>query len=305
MTRIETGKSAADGAEEVFRTAAVFDEEVLTSVQRRLNNSSSVGDLLARAPVEGCACCGFARGLVLVVDEGMLTATGIDTVSDPASDAMRRRALADPIPLTQGSEEAELIRRAEGGGRRGPIVTGGLRQIFELEESALAVIAPETRAIALLVLDRPEPAVGEDDLRAVGLFAHMLNTAIERLILRLRMGELSAELRHLTASANALMREALEAPVALPADYGHGPVFTSAGRLSASPRAGDDLLSDRERQIMALMAEGRSNREIGDALHLSADTVKGHVGRLVRKLGASNRVDAVARYIGMDQHSDS
>jgi len=47
------------------------------------------------------------------------------------------------------------------------------------------------------------------------------------------------------------------------------------------------------------MMVGRSNREIGEELHLSPETVKTYVARLVRKLGASNRVDAVARYVDM------
>jgi DNA-binding CsgD family transcriptional regulator len=42
-----------------------------------------------------------------------------------------------------------------------------------------------------------------------------------------------------------------------------------------------------------------SNREIGERLFISPDTVKDHVARVVRKLGASNRVEAVARFVAL------
>jgi DNA-binding NarL/FixJ family response regulator len=133
----------------------------------------------------------------------------------------------------------------------------------------------------------------------VDLFAHLLGCALERAVLRLRLHELSTELRHLTSSAHALMDEALEAPVTLPSDFGHGPIFTTAGEFGGLSGDLDALLSPRERDIAALMVGGRSNRQIGDELHLSPDTVKVHVARLVRKLGAANRVEAVARYVSM------
>jgi two-component system response regulator DesR len=60
-------------------------------------------------------------------------------------------------------------------------------------------------------------------------------------------------------------------------------------------------LSDRERQVLDLMALGRTNREIAGELFLSPDTVKFHTGRLYRKLDARNRTDAVqrARRVGL------
>jgi DNA-binding NarL/FixJ family response regulator len=50
----------------------------------------------------------------------------------------------------------------------------------------------------------------------------------------------------------------------------------------------------RETQVAAMLREGRSNREIAAELVVSPDTVKHHVGRVLRKLGASNRADAAA-----------
>jgi ATP/maltotriose-dependent transcriptional regulator MalT len=54
-------------------------------------------------------------------------------------------------------------------------------------------------------------------------------------------------------------------------------------------------LSDRELEVLRLVAAGRPNREIAEELVVVLDTVKKHVGRVLDKLGAANRTQAVAR----------
>ena len=53
----------------------------------------------------------------------------------------------------------------------------------------------------------------------------------------------------------------------------------------------DKLLSDRESQIMRLVAQGQRNKEIGQNLFISEQTVKNHVHNIFDKLGVSDRLE--------------
>lgn len=59
-------------------------------------------------------------------------------------------------------------------------------------------------------------------------------------------------------------------------------------------------LSNREREVLGLIAQGRTNREIGERLFISQKTVGVHVGRVLAKLGVSGRVEAAMVAIRLD-----
>jgi DNA-binding CsgD family transcriptional regulator len=67
----------------------------------------------------------------------------------------------------------------------------------------------------------------------------------------------------------------------------------------ASPRLGaqqlDDPLSERELEVLRLLASGRTNAEVARHLFVALGTVKSHTGNIYRKLGARNRVEALTR----------
>jgi NarL family two-component system response regulator LiaR len=64
-------------------------------------------------------------------------------------------------------------------------------------------------------------------------------------------------------------------------------------RVNEPVQSGSDL-TDRERDILALMAKGESNGEIAEHLFVSTSTVKFHVSNILSKLGVSGRTEAVA-----------
>jgi DNA-binding NarL/FixJ family response regulator len=69
-----------------------------------------------------------------------------------------------------------------------------------------------------------------------------------------------------------------------------GSLVRSGARSGAV--AGLDALTAREREVLAQLAEGRSNREIARLLHMSEKTVKTHVSSVLAKLGVADRTQA-------------
>ena len=71
--------------------------------------------------------------------------------------------------------------------------------------------------------------------------------------------------------------------------------FARRSPAPASPRAADALaeLTERELEVLRLMARGLSNAQIADRLVITPGTAKTHVGRILMKLGLGNRVQAV------------
>lgn len=75
--------------------------------------------------------------------------------------------------------------------------------------------------------------------------------------------------------------------------------LTGAFSLPALDDRTIDLLSSREREVLVLLAEGRTNRDIATALSVTLATVKSHLVRVYAKLEARNRNEAVAKAVSL------
>jgi DNA-binding CsgD family transcriptional regulator len=80
------------------------------------------------------------------------------------------------------------------------------------------------------------------------------------------------------------------------------PVDTTATPVASSPAASLGL-TQREAEVLALVAEGRTNRQIGQALFITPKTASVHVSRILAKLGVAGRGEAaaVAHRLGLDK----
>ena len=71
-----------------------------------------------------------------------------------------------------------------------------------------------------------------------------------------------------------------------------------AGGVQGTAAAADSIankMTPRESEVLKLLAEGKSNRDIAEALNIDEVTVKAHLGRMLRKTGSSNRVELTLR----------
>jgi DNA-binding CsgD family transcriptional regulator len=85
------------------------------------------------------------------------------------------------------------------------------------------------------------------------------------------------------------------------------PAAPAAAAHTAAPDPGAELgLTPRERSVLALVAQGRTNREIGERLYMAEKTASVHVSRILAKLDVRSRTEAaaVAHRLGLESTGD-
>jgi LuxR family maltose regulon positive regulatory protein len=96
------------------------------------------------------------------------------------------------------------------------------------------------------------------------------------------------------AVADAIPRESLARVVAAFEQAG-APIRPPARRGTVAVPGLLEPLTERELQVLGLLADGRTNKGIAEELVVTLDTVKRHVTHILDKLGAANRTQAVTR----------
>jgi LuxR family maltose regulon positive regulatory protein len=146
----------------------------------------------------------------------------------------------------------------------------------------------ELRALHALTL-----AATDDEVRALGALTEALTLAFPEGYIRVFADE-SAPMAALLVRLMAAQRRDRTAARGIPLDYlGRlARAFEQAAPIGTSVV---EPLSDREFQVLQLLAAGRQNREIADELSVTLDTVKKHITHILEKLGATNRTEATAR----------
>lgn len=158
------------------------------------------------------------------------------------------------------------------------LIVGSVRDapIAELVRRSRSVEAPPPRVVVLL------DHVGRADLAAI------VGIGVEALLARsLRPEELLDALERVDRG------ERVVAPPFLPLLVG------LLEPVEEDTAATEGLLTRKEIEVLARLAEGRSNREIADTLYVTQATVKTHLGHIYAKLSVTNRRDAVARAMAL------
>ena len=138
---------------------------------------------------------------------------------------------------------------------------------------AIRQVCPQVQVIALTSFKEEELVQGALKSGAIGYL--LKNISAE---------ELAGAIRAAKAGRPTLAPEAAQALI----------------HTATRPAAPGHDLTEREREVLALMVEGLNNAEIADRLVVSRSTIKFHVSSVLSKLGVSSRTEAVA--LALQQH---
>lgn len=193
--------------------------------------------------------------------------------------------------LEAGWIAAELRSR----GRDVSSFTAGILSLWETQHQALQ---DPSCTLVLRGLLAPSEASLSDALAAAEsdsvprIFRVIVRTELIRFLIgagdRSRAKDIAKETLKLSAQLEHATLERHVSELARALGIGRASVASQAPTASQA----DPILTPREQQVLDLVAEGLSNREIGERLYISAKTVSVHVSAVLRKLGVSTRTQA-------------
>lgn len=183
-----------------------------------------------------------------------------------------------------------------------PIVRAGLAAMLGYESTmeVVAEAAGGREAVELYRLHRPDVTLMDLRMPAMGgvatIRAIRQDYPAARIILLTTFDTDEEVFQGLRAGARAyLLKDARCEQIldAIRAVHSGARCITAEVGAKLAERAQYSELSDREVEVLALIVQGKSNREIADALYLAEGTVKFHVGHLLAKLDVGDRTQAV------------
>ncbi|MGE4428386.1 MAG: response regulator transcription factor [Solirubrobacteraceae bacterium] len=278
-----------------------------------LRRVETPAELLDAAPAALCACGGFNRALLSRIRGSTWVPRKFHVVDDPDS-AVNRAVLefldGREIPLNQTLLEAELVRRrAPALVEDAPVDQRTYHPLIEVSGSHGYVAAPIVTSGPVIGLwhadtygtGRRLTTFDRDNLQT---FAEGFGLIYERAVL---VERLETQHRHITeafASTDKVLADLRDTHVHLARRAVESRVTASPALMLSAPESRiQGVLTPREREVLGLMAGGATNNQIADQLVISEGTVKSHVKHILRKLRASNRAEAVSRYLRLARHS--
>jgi DNA-binding NarL/FixJ family response regulator len=237
---------------------------------------------------EAAAKTGAHRIRVLIVDD----------------QALIRRGLA----ATVGADAELQVVGEAGDGREGLDLARSLRPDIVLMDlimpkmggvaatRALATELPATQVVVLTTFDADDLVF--DAIRA-GAQAYLLKDASESELLDTIRAVHRGESRLAAHIARKVLGEFRRLPAAaIKEDAGKRPEERSPIAAAAANLSPQDALTRREEEILELIAQGMSNKEIGRSVNLAEGTVKNYVSRIMDKLHARTRTELAVKVVG-------
>jgi DNA-binding CsgD family transcriptional regulator len=264
---------------------------------RRVGDMTSAEGLLARAASELGSSSDFDRVLLSELDDGRLLPVALWSRTDPANaETVLTRLREEPIRLEYPLLEYEVARdrapRLVDVAQAATRTPRSLAARLGWSNYAVAALSAGADVIGLLHADRggPAPALDGVDLEVVTTYAEGLSGAFERAVLRHTLTLHRAELASAVQWMGSRVEHLSELAGVAGGSSRAGPSFSAEAHLV-------DSLTPRELEVLRLLARGLTNLAIANALVVREGTVKYHVKNILRKLGATSRADAVARFV--------
>ncbi len=262
----------------------------------RMRGADDPDELLARVAEEACRSCGFERVVVARIDGGLWTLAQAHFRDDPAgARAYAERLGARRLSIAPARLETDMIRRRAAALVDGPMISDPDVPAALTGYVAAPIIAGD-RVMSIVYAGRATGEADELDRDVLRWFADGVAELWERATLRRRLCDQRDHVRDMVSTAGAVLTELCDADIELRAAPGQAPGAPAAVTVTAERRL-DSLITRRELEVLALMAEGGSNTTIAERLVIAEGTVKSHVKHILRKLAAANRAEAVARYL--------
>lgn len=274
--------------DDISNVHAIFD---------RLRHVGTPGDLLKRACVEVVTYTGFSRVMLSRVDDETWTPQLI--YHDDAGFTSLKEGTC--VPLDRSPVELRLCRTGEprivDTDEVAPGSSIGFLTELKFKSYAIAPVAPAGKAVALLHADhhrsrRPTIPVERDML---GILAGDVARIYEWTMLTERLRDRRDRVHDLLRSFEASVNSPTIDGRLYEQHFRGGETPDGAVQDPKSDASIHDSLTHREREILALVVQGHSNRTIAENLVVVEGTIKSHVKHLLRKFGVVNRSELIAR----------
>ncbi|MGI9161751.1 MAG: LuxR C-terminal-related transcriptional regulator [Mycobacterium sp.] len=281
--------------------------EAVRNALARLQGVKSIEQMLEKAPAALCRC-GFDRVIISSIEESTWTVQRVHIQADPDwADEIARAGLDHPMQIDHMLVESGMVRRRTpilvDDVQSNPLTNAAIRAASLSRSYVAAPIMADGRVIGMLHADcySSRRHVDRDDLAILGMFAEGFSYAFGRVNLVERLHLARNQIQRMARDVATAAEDLCTAQTTFGRRQDSGgdrPAPPVAASLAANTRI-ESLLSRREIEVLSLMTQGKSNREIATHLVIAEGTVKTHVKNVLRKLKAANRAEAVFRFMRM------
>jgi len=290
-----------------LRDAALARVREALATLRRIDATAT---LVNEAAVAVCSL-GFDRAIVSRIDHGRWLPETVYVGRDARwAEEILAAGRENPVVLDDTVPEWEMVRRGtallvsdvqQDPGVNRPIAESSLSRSY-----VAAPIVAHGSVVGFLHADcyYQKRNLDETDREVLAAFGEGLGYALARSAVLDRLSAVRLDLGNLVNGVSTAMPVAdwsLHRPLDPPVD---GPPANGNAFLQTFLSPGEDgesALTRREVEVLRRMAEGDTNARIARRLVISEGTVKTHVKHILRKLGASNRAEAVSRWVQLER----